>query len=472
MKIIISNKIRVIGAPESLKNILIDLLKVENSKYNDALRQGYSTYKIDPYIYNFSILPDDSMLLPRGIRKFLLAAASKANIPVEVQDESTLLPPNFEIDSSRIVYRGYQARGIKKLVQNREGVLVSAPGSGKTIMGLSLLPLFGQPMLWLTHNDRLFKQTKERLDEFFPSLTKHDIGLIGRGKWSVGKLITIAMVPTLSSNKNIEKIQKIQNSFGILVLDEAHHCPATTFTKVVSQFNPFYIFGLTATPYRRDKLEKLMFQILGQDSVKIPLQEVVDERGIILPTVKYVPIKSDSYDNYDFNNIITKHIIPNYKRNALITGDVLKEAREGNACIVISGRRAHCTILYEMIKKHWDKTAITTGEYDKKHIDEQIDKFYKRENTVLVATGDLLGEGFDVDFLNRGFLAMPFRTEGKTEQIIGRLLRVTEDKKDAVLYDYVDVDIGMLNSQFRTRSNRECRYNAYMRLGVPIVDTS
>lgn len=467
MEMKISNRIRLLKAPENLKNLIIQKLTIPNPIYNEKRERGYSTYGVKPFIYNFSILPDDSILIPRGFRNEILRLAVGMKEIITVEDKRSFFEPNYAIDSSEIKYRPYQSEAITKLISSSdEGLLIAPPGSGKTVMGLSLIPLLGQPTLWLTHTDRLAKQTMERAEKFLPSLKEEDKGYIGSGKWKFGNILTIAMIQTLI--RSLDELYKYMNQFGLVILDEAHHCPAVTFEKVLNQFNPYYLYGLTATPYRKDKLESLMFHTIGDILVRITMQEVEEHGGIVIPTVKYRAIESKPVESNNIQTILKTHIISNEKRNGIIVGDVLREAIAGNYCLVISDRKVHCEMLYDLISIHWEKTGIATGDYSKKYVDEQVNRFYNNEITVLVTTFSLLGEGFDVDFLNRAFVAMPFRAEGKIEQLIGRVQRSAPGKKDAIIYDYVDINIGVLHSQFFTKSGKDCRYNCYERLGVHI----
>jgi superfamily II DNA or RNA helicase len=349
------------------------------------------------------------------------------------------------------------------LRKSDEGVLVAPAGSGKTVMGLSLIPVLGQPTLWLTHTGPLATQAKERAEYFLPSVG--EIGRIGGGKWNEGEILTIAMVQTLV--RNPDKLVQMRNNFGLVVLDEAHHCPARTFLEVVCMLNPRYLYGLTATPYRRDKLENLMFQVLGTTKTVIPIGAVKDHGGVIVPLIKVCSFPSAVVDDNNIQRILKNHIVYNNKRNHTIVNDVIREAQAGNYCIVISDRREHCEMLYKMIKSRWSKTGVATGKYSRKYIRRQVEEFDSGEITVLVATFSLLGEGFDVPFLNRAFICMPFRAEAKAEQLIGRIQRSHPDKKDAVVYDYLDVNIGVLKNQFKS-SRGSCRYRAYTRVGAEI----
>lgn len=469
MHLTIRNKLRLEGAPENLKNNIVSELKFPNPKYLTAIENGLNAYNIPTHIYNFEVLPDGSLALPRGYRSRLSELLSMYDENCTITDDRAIFEPNYKMNSSKIVYRPYQSKAIRGLVTNgEEGILKAPAGSGKTVMGLSLIPMFGQPTLWLTHTDRLLKQVIERAEQFLPDINKKDIGIIKGNKWTIGDILTIGMVQTLS--RNPDKAFKISEKFGLVILDEAHHCPASTFNKVISIFNPFYLYGLTATPYRGDRLEDMMFQTIGPIVSSIEMDDVVNTGGIIRPIVQYVTVRSQSIDHNNVNKIIRDNIIYNKDRNKLITDHVVEEAVGGNYCIIISDRKDHCEELYKLIKKRWDKVGIATGKYSKKAIDAQVENFYNGNITVLVATFALLGEGFDVPFINRAFIACPFRSKGKAEQLIGRIQRTANGKVDALVYDYVDVDIGVLAHQFYARSaTKECRFNTYNSLGIEVI---
>lgn len=437
-------------------------LRFLNPDHSAAKNAGRSTWGINEYITNFKVDHNENYILPRGVASWLIELSKYLNIKFEVSDERTL--KSFHtIDSTKLKLKPYQADAITELVSlTTNGILISPAGSGKTVMGLSIMSALGQPTIWLTHTNNLMIQTSQRATSMFEGLG--EVGFIGSGKFKIGDKLTIAMIQTLV--RNPEKMAKLENEFGMVIVDECHRTPSRTFTEAIGMFNSYYTYGLTATPYRRDKLEALMYQSIGEDSVEVPLDKVKESGGIMVPKVWYKTVNSRKYDNNDIQKIL-KMITDNVKRNHMIAGDVIKEAVEGNFCIVISDRKQHCELLYELISIGWPKTGIATGKYSKKYVQEQVDRFNAHEITVLVATSALLGEGFDVPFLNRGFLAMPFRGRTKTEQVLGRIQRSSPGKKDAILYDYVDVDIGVLKNQFHSKYG-ECRYRTYTNLGAVV----
>lgn len=411
-------------------------------------------------------MSNDALRIPRGCREELLDMAKKLSIEVSIEDRRTLFD-HLHVESN-IKYRPYQFRAMNELVtKGPEGMFVAPAGSGKTVIGLSMVPLLGQPCLWLTHTNALAKQALERVETFLPGLSEDDVGFIGNSKWKEGRIITIGMVPTLA--RNLTEVALMSNKFGLVIVDEAHHCPASTFLKVVGSLNPYYLYGLTATPYRRDRLDPVMFQALGPLRVRISVDEVKSDGGVIMPTVRYRTVHSKPVHGNNVAQILKDHIIYNETRNHLIVGDVLNEAMAGNYCIVMTDRKAHADILNDLISVHWEKTGIATGKYSRKYVTEQAERLNNKDITVLVCTSSLLGEGFDVNFLNRAFIAMPFRAEAKVEQLIGRIQRTAPGKTDAIVYEYVDADIGVLKSQFHTTGKKDCRYSAYQRLGVEVL---
>jgi superfamily II DNA or RNA helicase len=125
-------------------------------------------------------------------------------------------------------------------------------------------------------------------------------------------------------------------------------------------------------------------------------------------------------------------------------------------------RKEYCQILYDLLKDKWNKIGIANGDYTEKHNKEQIDKIDDKEINILITTIDLLGEGFDVPHLDRGFLVLPTQWGGRVEQAVGRIQRTAENKKDAILYDCLDHKIGMLKNQYWHR------LGVYKALGMEI----
>ena len=465
MKLIIDNQLRMLSAPEELTSWFALQLTFDNPLYLEAVKHNRYIGKLHPYIYMYKPLPN-GIVLPRGYLQLIEDSMIGRGLGLHITDNRVLSAPIFV--KSNIVLRPYQKEAKLALLSHPNGMLIAPAGSGKTILGLDIFASVHQKMLWLTHTNRLANQVIERmvgtneLPPIFPDINRKEIGFIGGGKYSIGDRITIGMIPTLVRRK--VELPEIGRKFGLVIIDEAHHVPASTFLKVLEHFASYYLYGLTATPYRRDSLEDIMFAGLGLANSVISRKQVKKEGGIITPTVIKRSVATTRCDGNDFHYIVRELLIPDDHRLIMIVTDILREAYKGNYCIVISTRKAYCEMIYGLVNKHWVKSAIATGDYTRKHNDAQVVKLESGEATVLVTTFELLGEGFDVQKLNRGFIALPFREKTRVEQAVGRLQRTCEGKIDAKLYDYVDVNIGILNNQYIHRAN------VYKALGMKIME--
>ncbi len=465
MKLIIDSQLRLLNAPSDMVDWFRDQLSFPNPKFVEAEKYGRYIGDMEQFIRLYRDLPN-GIVLPRGYLQIIEDTMIGHGLDISIKDNRILVPP-VEVLSA-IKLRSYQQEAKFKLLGHPNGMLVAPAGSGKTIMGLDIFASVRQPMLWLTHTNRLSNQVIERIvgtddqPPVFPGITRDEIGFIGGGKMKIGSRITIGMIPTLVRRQT--DLSSIGKKFGLVIVDEAHHVPASTFLKVIDYFSSYYLYGLTATPYRRDGLEDIMFATMGLPNAKVNRKEVKRLGGIITPTVIKRIIPAEKWEGNDFHYIVKELLLTNEIRLSIIVQDILKEAKEDNYCIVINTRKQYCEMLFAEVSKCWDKTAIATGDYSRKHNEEQVAKVERGEATVLITTFELLGEGFDVPKLNRGFIALPFKERSRVEQAVGRIQRSCPGKKNAVIYDYVDESIGILKNQFMHRAM------TYRLLGMKIID--
>ncbi len=447
-KLIINNKLELIGIPPEVTKQLINSLTFSNPVYEEAVKYGRYLRNINPRITLYSTTLD-GIIIPRGFLEFVEKNLLNKGYNFIVEDHRIFLPP-ISVESN-IKLRPYQQKAKSDLLKHSNGMLVAPAGSGKTVIGLDVFTTLKQKTLWLTHTNKLFDQIAERILEMFPCISKEEIGSISADKIEIGDSITIGMIPTLARRDLISS--EISKEFGLVMIDECHHLAATTFVKVASYFPSYYLYAFTASPRRRDGLENMLYATAGPPNAVIKRAEVEKEGGIITPKLvtRWIP-SPQPYEGNDFNYIINELIIPNRNRLLLIVNDIVQEARDGKYCIVISTRKQYCEMLFEETNKHWDKTAIATGDYSRKANREATSKIESGEATVLICTGALLAEGFDIRKLDREFIVLPLSGRGTLlEQYIGRVQRTCENKEDAIIFDYVD-NIGILQNQFRRRT--------------------
>lgn len=467
MKLIIDNQLSLLNVPQEIKEWFIEQLTFTNPKFEEAVKFGRYIGNVPEYIKMYRSLPN-GIVVPRGNLQLIEDSMLGQGLGLSIKDNRILRPP-LNIESS-IELRPYQAEAKFDLLGHPNGMLVAPAASGKTVIGLDIFVSVRQKMLWLTHTNRLANQVIDRIvgdskhPPMIPSIKREDIGFLGGGREKIGNEVTVGMIQTLIRREHM--LPQIGREFGLVIIDEAHHVPASTFLKVTGYFSSYYLYGLTATPYRRDKLEDVMFAALGLPNAEIRRKEVKSKGAIITPTVVKRVVPSDlTFGGVNDYAMLLRDVLPvNMTRLEMIVSDVVKEAEQGNYCITIGNRKAYCEMLYERLNHELpDKVVIATGDYSAAHNENQVEKINKGKVNVLITTFELLGEGFDVPRLNRGFIVLPFRERSRVEQAVGRIQRTCEGKKDALLYDYVDENIGILKNQFIQRAL------VYRSLGMRIV---
>ena len=461
MIIEVSNVLKVDLKDQFLLEVIINELTIDNPVYNKNKKYGVSLRGIPQCIKSLRYSPDGYYIFPRGYLERLCTLLTEYGIKFSIIDKRAINPFTKEY-THNISLRDYQIPALYNIVSTTNGVLEAPAGSGKTIIGICMILACKQKCLWIVHTKQLLFQFIDRLKDK-TSITDDDIGLIYEGKWDYSKPITVGLIQTLRTDYT--KLEEIGNNFGLVIVDEAHHVPSYTFTEVISRLNPYYMYGLTATPFRSDGLEPLLFKYVGDIKYKIERSNL--QHSIITPKVLVKHLNTPNIpDEAPYHSII-KAIVTSEFRNNIIVSDVIREANLKNICIVVTERVSHANLLYLKLKQFNDKVGVITGKNSKKERTSVLDLLYNKQLDILVCTSPLLGEGFDYPPLNRLFLAQPSRDPNKCEQLVGRVQRTSPGKVDAIIFDYVD-NHGLTKHQFKNYNNSNCRYNVYEKLGCTI----
>lgn len=151
---------------------------------------------------------------------------------------------------------------------------------------------------------------------------------------------------------------------------------------------------------------------------------------------------------------IFKELIHDEKRNQLIIEDILSAYQEGRFILIITERKEHLDILLDRLNGV-DQLAVLYGAMKTKERHKQIERvksFSKEEGgAILLATGKLIGEGFDEAKLDTLILTMPISDRSLLIQYVGRLHRLSDGKVEARVVDYCDSLDTRLKKMFTKR---------------------
>jgi superfamily II DNA or RNA helicase len=379
----------------------------------------------------------------------LVLICRKMDIPIEIEDKRRQCTGvQFSFQGS---LRPFQQEAVDIMSGKDFGTLCAPTGSGKTIMAIALMVRRQQPTMVVVHTKELASQWSERFQHFL-GLSQDQIGMIGGGKMKVQGPVTIALVQSL-----YKCASRVAKDFGHLVVDECHRAPSRTFTQAVTAFDSHFMLGLSATPWRRDRLSKLIYWHLGDMHHEIEKSSLVDEGHLLDIDVVYRNTEFRPY--YDPVNEYSKmlsELTTDDRRNRLIASDVAKEAAQlsgKDACLVLSDRKLHCATLQGILKyKYRIPVELLTGDLTTDQRRKVVDRVRNGQCKVLVATGQLVGEGFDCPNLSVLFLSTPIRFNGRVIQYLGRVLRPSGRAMRAKVYDYVDIHVAPLKAAARARA--------------------
>jgi len=413
-------------APLALRRAISQALTVPNPAWLDAEANGRSTRDLDPYLFYAHRANDGALVVPRGAQPRVRALCREHGVAVEMVDATHLAAPvAFE---ERVTLSVAQERAVGEVLGRRIGVLEAPAGAGKTVMGLVAVARRGQPTLWVTHTKELARQAVERAGLVL-GLTPDEIGFIGDGQCTVGTRLTVALVQSLARS-----LPEALLDVGHLIVDEAHHTPAEQLAAVVAQIPARYVLGLTATPYRRDKLDAVIGWYLGPTVARIDKADLQDR--LITPRV----VKRDTglrLFGDTFTGLVSD-LVADPARNRLIVADVAQAVATGRRCLVLSDRVGHVEQLAEMLTTSGVTAAALHGQMGKRKRAEVVAALAAGTLQVVVATVSLISEGFDEPSLDALFLATPMSYGGRVTQALGRVSRTAPGKRDALVTDYCD----------------------------------
>lgn len=434
MQLVVRSECCLIGAPPQVVKRLQSELSMNNPRYEDAKRYGrWIGKKLQPRLY-FYRRKGERLYFPRGFgnEAVRLCRQLTGEAPALV-DQRRLLPP-IELHFAGKL-RAYQQQAVEDAAAGSFGVLEAGTGSGKTVMALALMARRAQPTLVLVHTKELLNQWLERIEQFLGI----EAGQAGDGRLDIRPL-TVAIVNT--ARKHLDDLVPC---FGHLVVDECHRVPASLFTESVAAFDSHYMLGLSATAFRRDDgTTRLIYMYMGELVHQVDSNMLAASGAVLQPELIQKPTSFRYGFQGDYAKLL-KALTEDPGRNGLILEDALRLARQPDrsTVLLVSDRRAHCEFFAEGLAAQGVAVALLTGQTAKEEREQIVADVQAGKLEVLVATVQLIGEGFDCPGLSTLVLSTPIKFEGRLLQVAGRIVRPAAGKT-AVIVDYVDSAVPLL----------------------------
>ena len=446
-----------------LQNQIRSMAAFDNPVFYKNRRLGYSNY------YNFSAVymgkdQDGYICIPRGLRDDLLSSCKEAGIEYDLLDYREKGRP------IRVSFHGdlkmQQNLAAQHLLAFDHGILSAATAFGKTVVCSYLISERKVNTLILLQSKDLLEQWVDELNKFLsideePPIYKTKsgrkkhrksvIGILHGSKNTLTGIIDVAMVGSMYSKG---KFNDFVNSYGMVVMDECHHCGSNTSVEVMQKVNARYVYGVTATPKRGDNLEKIIHMLLGPIRHSYTAKERAVEQGIgHYVYLRYTRVVDTNESKNGINSAYAL-ISTNTVRNEMILADTRICVKEGRTPVILTRYKEQAKYLYDNLQKDADYVFILYGDNSDKENSEvrrKLKEVTRNQSLILVATGQKIGEGFDYPRLDTLMLASPVSFAGRLEQYIGRLNRDYEGKKEVIVYDYVDSHIRVFDNMYSKR---------------------
>ena len=459
LPLVLANQVFIPKAdlPQPLANRLIRLAAFQNPEFYKAQAMRLPVWN-KPRIIGCAENFPQHIGLPRGCLDAVLDLLEENGIRPELQDER-LAGRKVTAKFTGALHKNQKA-AVREMLKHDVGVLCAPTAFGKTVTAAALISRRKVSTLVLVHRTELLRQWQERLAGFL-EIPKDGLGVISGGKKKPSGKIDIAVMQSLSRR---EDLGELLDQYGQIFIDECHHLSAFSFESILKQAKAKYVVGLTATPIRRDGHQPIIFMQCGPIRHSASRPETAPTQLEVWPKVLHAPEIPPGSPIQDVFRILAN----DDNRNQRIAGDVLVAYREGRKVLVLTERTDHLTLLQEALDDEIEHCFVLHGRLSKKQrtaVFAELDALDESAPRVLLATGRLIGEGFDHPPLDTLVLAMPISWKGTLQQYAGRLHREHADKQDVRIYDYAETDQPQLSRMWdkRQRGYRAMGYEVNKR---------
>ena len=444
---------------QPLTNRLIRLAAFQNPEFFRAQAMRLSVWdkpRVIGCAENFPL----HIGLPRGCMDAAQELLRSNGIRCDIHDERI---EGTSVDVEFVgTLRPDQKDAVATMLPRDVGVLCAPTAFGKTVTGAAIIARRRVSTLILVHRTELLRQWQERLNAFL-GIGKGVVGTIGGGRRKPTGKIDIAVMQSLSRKGEVDPLVE---DYGQVIVDECHHVGAVSFDAILKRVKARYVLGLTATPIRRDSQQPIIFMQCGPvrhaaaPPASAPHDLEVVPRTLSQPT----PIP----DNTGIQDIF-RTLAEDQERTAAIADETQRAVEDGRKVLVLTERTDHLDSIKRSLEEHDLEPFVLHGRMSKKqraNLVAKIEALAPDSPRILLATGRLVGEGFDHPPLDTLVLAMPVSWKGTLQQYAGRLHREHAAKTDVRIIDFVDTAHPALLRMW------EKRQRGYRAMGYRIAEPS
>lgn len=444
--------------PQPLANRLIRLAAFQNPEFYKAQAMRMSVWD-KPRVIGCAENYPQHIGLPRGCLDASLNLFRDNDISWDLRDE------RYTGEAINVRFGGTlrpdQEAAVAAMLQHDAGVLCAPTAFGKTVAAAALVARRGVNTLILVHRTELLKQWQERL-KIFLGVDKSVVGTIGGGKAKPTGKIDIAVMQSLSRQGEVNPLVE---SYGQVIVDECHHVGAVSFDAILKRTKAKFVLGLTATPIRRDGQQPIIFMQCG------PIRFTAERSATAPQVLEVVPhsisTRIDLPPGAGIQDVF-RHLATDRSRTEIVAAEIRNAYDQGHKVLVLTERTEHLDSIQTALDGIIPEMFVLHGRMSKKERADQIaalEALPPDAPRVLLATGKLVGEGFDHAPLDTLILAMPVSWKGTLQQYAGRLHRQQAGKTTVRIFDFIDTGHPALERMW------DKRQRGYRAMGYRVVSS-
>ena len=410
---------------------MIRLAAFQNPEFHRAQAMRLSVWN-KPRVIGCAENYPKHIALPRGCLDAALSLLRDNGIACDLRDE------RFGGQALDVAFAGNlrpdQDAAIAAMLPHDAGVLCAPTAFGKTVIAAAMIARRGVNTLVLVHRADLMRQWQERLRTFL-TCGEDAIGTIGGGKAKATGEVDIALMQSLSRHGEVDALVE---RYGQVIVDECHHIGAASFDAILKRTKARYVLGLTATPIRRDGQQPIIFMQCGPIRCTAAGPAGAPRELEVVPRLRFSRI--DLLPGAGIQEVF-RSLAHDRDRTDAIATEATKAFEQGRKVLVLTERTEHVDAIKAALTDHGQVPFVLHGRMSKRQrtaLIAEMDALPSDAPRILLATGRLVGEGFDHPPLDTLVLAMPISWKGTLQQYAGRLHREHANKHDVRIIDFVD----------------------------------
>jgi len=333
--------------------------------------------------------------------------------------------------------RDYQIDGVYDALKYNRKLLISPTGSGKSLMIYSLVRYYadkGLNTLIIVPTTSLVSQIYKDFEDYGWDVNEHCHQIYSGKEKQTDKSVTISTWQSL-----YKMDRKFFSAFDVVIIDECHLARSKSITGIMTKMDGTkYRYGFTGTLDGSQTHKWVLEGLFGPSYKVTQTKELIEKGHLSKLDIKVLLLKHDPqrFDEYEDE---IQYLINHEKRNKFIKNLTLD--LKGNSLVLFNRVETHGQPLYELINSSASderKIFFVHGGVDAEEREKVREITEKEDNAIIVASYGTFSTGINIKNLQNVIFASPSKSRVRNLQSIGRVLRTSESKTKAILYDIAD----------------------------------